>query len=289
MTEKYFIKFPQITYQDKTCTDITKRPIINNELRRNPSVYQKYTIKTGARADLIADNYYQDPYLDWLLFINNGIIDPYYDWVLNDYDFNVFINTKYGSIENAQKRISHYELNYLNDDTIITSDFYKNNLPFVLKKYYSPIYTENNAILNYKRKTESTITNTNRVVQLSFVNTLTFTVGEIVDILNSSGSTVVGGGEVVFSKSGLVVIKNITGDLSVGNKIRHDNDPSNQLSNITASVVLHENITASEFAYWKSYSFFDIEFKQNEDNRDIRILNSRYAAETSETLRNILK
>ncbi len=287
MSEKYFAKFPTITYSNTTCLDLTRRVTISDELRKSPSVYYKYAIKTGARPDLIADNYYQDPYYDWLLFLNNGIIDPYYDWYLNDFDFNEFITTKYGSLEEAQKRISHYELNYLSDEVDITLDFYNNHLPYVLKKYYTPIYSANDKILSYQRKTESTITNTNRLVQLGFVNTLTFTEGDIVDILNSSASDIVGGGEVTYSKDGVIIIKNISGDLSVGNKVRHDNATS--YANITTSTILHENLSDEEFVYWKAKSFYDVEFEINEANRDIRILHSQYAEATAETLRKLLK
>lgn len=289
MSEKYFVKFPAITYDDKTCTDITRRPLLNDELRKNPSMYQKYTIKTGARPDLIAENYYKDQYYDWLIFLNNGIIDPYYDWYLSDYDFNNFIVSKYGSYENAQKKVSHYELNYMNDESEISLAFYNTNLPFVLKKYYSPVYSFNDRILSYKRKLDTTITNTNRVVRLDFVDTLSFVSGDIVDILNSSASSVVGGCEVMYSNDGYIYVKNVTGDLSAGNKVQHDNDPLNQYAAITKSTIAHENISDDEFVYWKAKTYYDIEFDKNEKNRDIRILHSQYAQSTSETLRKILK
>ena len=61
MPEKFFIKFPKIPYNNTTCVDITKRVLIDSDITVNPSVYHKYTIKTGARPDVIANNYYTDP------------------------------------------------------------------------------------------------------------------------------------------------------------------------------------------------------------------------------------
>ena len=128
MAERYFAKFPTIEYANTKCVNITKRPTLAQELENNPTIFHKYTLKTGARPDVIAENYYEDPFYDWLIFLNNKIIDPYYGWYLNDYDFNNFIKIKYGSNEVAQKKIIHYQLNWPTTDLEITASFYNNNL-----------------------------------------------------------------------------------------------------------------------------------------------------------------
>ena len=105
MPEFYFNKFPVISYANSNCIDITKRVTIDVTLRNSPMLYTNYTLKAESRADVIASNYYEDPYYEWLLYLTNGVIDPYYDWHLGTTDFNEFIIDKYGSIEAAMKTI----------------------------------------------------------------------------------------------------------------------------------------------------------------------------------------
>lgn len=280
MAEKYFIKFPKITYANTECLDITRRVAMETSIDKSPSLYYPYTLKTGTRPDVIAENYYEDSYLDWLVFLNNGIIDPYFDWYMTDYDFKKFIVKKYGSIELSQKKISHYELNFKGSEIEITKSFYDNSLANVLKKYFTPLYGSNTKILSYKRRLDNTIRNTNRLVKLTFDTTGLY-VGNIIDIKNNTNSEIVGGGEITFVDAEYIIVKNVDGDLLVGNYI---NDVV-----ITAADILYENISDEEFAYWKSISFYDIEFSKNEKNKDIRIIHSNYAMPISEKIRLALK
>ena len=280
MAEKYFIKFPQITYANTVCLDITRRVTLESGIAKSPSIYYPYTMKTGARPDIIAENYYEDSYLDWLLFLNNGIVDPFFDWYMTDYEFKKFIIKKYDSIDNAQRRIAYYELDFKGSETEVTTNFYDNHLANVLKKYFSPVYGNNTKIISYKRRTDETIRNTNRLVKLTLDST-GLKIGDIIDVKNNANSTIVGGGEITFIDPTYIVIKNINGDLSVNNRI------GGKL--ITASKILYQNISDEEFTYWKSKSFYDIEFDKNEKNKDIRILHSNYAIPVAEKIRLALK
>lgn len=280
MSEKYFTKFPKITYANTACLDITRRVTLDTSIAKSPSIYYSYALKTGTRPDIIAENYYQDSYLDWLLFLNNGIIDPYFDWYMSDYEFNKFIVKKYGSLEIAQKKINYYELNFVGSEIEITTNFYDNHLANVLKKYFTPIYSQNTKIIAYKRRTDNTIRNTNRLVKLS-LNTAALNIGDVIDVKNNTNSAIVGGGEITFIDPTYIIVKNINGDLSVNNYI------NNKL--ITSSTILFENITDEEFAYWKAKSFYDVEFAKNENNKNIRILHSNYAIPVAENIRLALK
>lgn len=287
--ERYFIKFPTFKYANTDCVDITKRVTMQESLQLNPSLYHRYTTREGERADLVADSYYQDSYYDWLIYLNNAIVDPYYGWYLDYYEFNKFIEKKYGSVELAQKKIAYYQLNWPTSEVEISPSFYENNLPDALKKYYEPNFTPQNKILSYSRKRDNTVTNTNKLLQfsLSFITGNSFTKGEVIDIYNSAGSEIVGGCEVVFANSTTMKVHHISGNTSPSNKVR--GETSNSYANIVTTTVLYENLPDDEAAYWSPVYYYEYEQEKNEKNKNIRLLDSNFAIDVAEELRVTLK
>jgi len=287
MSELYFKKFPTISYSNSICTDITKRVVAIAPLRYAPIAYEKYTIKSESRADMIASNYYDDPYYEWLLYLTNGIIDPYYDWNLSSSDFYSHIIQKYGSLSIATKKVKYYINNWVNDDTEITTAAYNSYLPYDHRKYYTPNYGMSSQIISYKRKQDDTTKNTNKIISMGITITAGngYSVGETVDILNVN--TTVGEGEIEYANTTNIRIKNISGNTSATNTIRGDN--SNTLATITSSTVQFENITNAEAVYWNPVYFYDYEIELNEQNKNIKLLNNNYALQTAEQLRKVLK
>lgn len=287
MPELYFNKFPVISYANSTCRDITRRVTINASLRSSPALFDNYTLKAESRADLISQNYYDDPYYEWLIYHINGIIDPYYDWHMGNSDFNEFIIKKYGSVESAMNKVKHYQNNWASDDTEISVSTYDNTTLQSLRKYYTPVYGVNNKVLSYKRKSDDSVKNTNKMIDLTItINSGNgYVVGELVQVKQST--VVVGGGEVAFANSSVVKIKHISGNTSATNTL-HGTD-SNTASSITASTVTFENITDDEAIFWSPVYYYDYEQELNEKNKHIRLLNSRYALQTAEELRKAMK
>lgn len=109
-----FNKYPVIDYKFDTVgtipvVDITRRVRINSLLRDRATVLYEYDVKDGDRLDIIADKYYKDTTLDWVILLTNNILDPYFAWPLNTYDFEAYIRKRYGSISTAQATMHHYE------------------------------------------------------------------------------------------------------------------------------------------------------------------------------------
>ena len=287
MPEFYFNKFPVISYANSTCIDITKRVVAETSLRNAHMQYMRYTLKNETRADVVASNYYDDPYYEWLLYLTNGVIDPYYGWNLGMSDFNAFIEKKYGSIENALKKVKYYQNNWVNDDTEITVSTYNNSLPFNLKKYYTPEYDNNANILYYKRSQEDTVFNTNQLINMniSIISGNGFVSSETVDIFHIN--TVVGSGEIEFANSSVIKIKNISGNTSATNKIR--GDVSNTLATITTRSIDFINIPEDEAVYYSPVYYYDYEQELNEKNKNIKLINASYAIQTAENLRKLMK
>lgn len=289
MPELYFSKFPQIEYANSVCVDITKRVALNRDLRYSPIVFDNYELKNSSRADIIAENYYEDSAMEWVLWLTNGIVDPYYGWNLTDEDFNAHLIKKYGSVEYAQKKIAYYRNNWRYDDRELTPSYYNSTLPDNLKKYYTPVFNDGLTILSYARKNEDIVVNTNKLYNLdiSLSSNAQFVVGEIVDVKSTSPVAIVGGGEVVFANSTVVKVKNISGNLSATNSLI--GETSNATATITASTLLSTSIPDDEAVFWEAVYVYDVEYDKNEKNRSIQLMNPAYAKEMSYNMRSVFR
>jgi hypothetical protein len=111
----YFDNFPKIQYDisksgtTRTAVDVTLRYKIKTEIQNKTALYYNYIILDSDSPNIIADKFYGDVNLDWVVLMVNEIVDPFYDWPLNYYNFGNYITTKYGSVPEAQQGIHHYE------------------------------------------------------------------------------------------------------------------------------------------------------------------------------------
>jgi len=387
MAEFYFNKFPLVNYANSICRDITKRAVIDVSVKNTRTAFDSYTIRQESRADLIAENYYDDPYYEWLLYMTNGIIDPYYGWHLGVDDFNNHILKKYGSLETAEDKIIYYQNNWVDDDTELTVSFFENNLPVPLKKYYTPEYNNGEKILSYKRKQDDTKVNTNQIINITYTSPANksnvFEVGELLDIFSSSKininantngvntaydtikvasantlfnigsevlyvvptgntaitglsnntnyyvtfanatdiaisktiggsniniteirtgtteihtlltfaaskSNLVGQGEIIYNDNSAIKIKNISGNTSIVDSVLLGRNSATEAI-LTSSAIDIKNISDDEAVFWSPISFYTYELEINENNKNIKLLDERYAMQISEDLRISLK
>lgn len=109
----YFEKFPKIVYtQDNYKTgqivpDILRRTKFISELTENFAFFDEYDVKDGETPEIVADLFYNDPQLHWIILQTNEIIDPRFDWPLSTYDLRQFAEGKYANINATH----HYEDN----------------------------------------------------------------------------------------------------------------------------------------------------------------------------------
>jgi len=111
----YFKPFPKIDYDLKkngksnSLTNITLRFKVQEALLSQSAIYYDYQVQEEDRPDIVAELYYQDSTLDWLILIVNDIIDTQFEWPKEQYSLDKFIRQKYGSISEAQGTVHHYE------------------------------------------------------------------------------------------------------------------------------------------------------------------------------------
>ena len=107
----YFKSFPYTLYSlDNTTTvqvvtNITNRVTLLGEVKTNLSLYDEYDIRDGETPELVADKFYGNPELHWLVLHYNDILDPRFDWPLDTNNLNRYIAGKYNDV-NA---VHHYE------------------------------------------------------------------------------------------------------------------------------------------------------------------------------------
>jgi hypothetical protein len=100
MSTPYFSLFPKILYTldgntAQVVTDFMRRVSATTYAQSNSVIYTSYTVNDGETPEYLADQFYNDPDLYWVILIVNGIINPYYDWVLSYENLLAYCQTKY--------------------------------------------------------------------------------------------------------------------------------------------------------------------------------------------------
>ncbi len=137
----YFKSFPYTIYSlDNTTTvqvitDITNRITLSDEVKSNLGLYDEYDVKDGETPELVADRFYNNPELHWIVLHYNEIIDPRFDWPLDTNNLNRYVAGKYANV-NA---VHHYE---------DASGDYTNGNVFLLSSADFTEFNVNDAITN---------------------------------------------------------------------------------------------------------------------------------------------
>lgn len=111
---EYFSYFPTTKHdltnigQKVTLTNILRRFIVRSDVTERTDVFYDYDIQSGDRPDTIAEKYYGDADLAWLVLHFNNITDPVFGWALFDEDFINYLKGKYGSVAIAQSTVHEY-------------------------------------------------------------------------------------------------------------------------------------------------------------------------------------
>ena len=131
----YFKNFPVIYYtlDDRKSTnliqDILRRIVVDKSLIDNASLFDEYDMKEGETLESVADRFYKNPNMYWVVALCNDIYDARFD-VVQDYNaFEKFIRTKYPS--NVYLQENRANAFYLNEvitglDSGATAKVYSN-------------------------------------------------------------------------------------------------------------------------------------------------------------------
>lgn len=147
MAHEYFKKVPNFEYvsaniytdnyeiNDYTIVkNLFKRAKIREDIFKNFSYFQKYILIGEERPDEIANKFYGDPTLDWVVLLSNNIQNFYEEWPKSQESEDEYLLEKYGSYDNLYNGIHHYETVEVRDylgkvviesGNIVGEDYYK--------------------------------------------------------------------------------------------------------------------------------------------------------------------
>lgn len=283
-----FEKFPVITFNDSICTNILAKVKFNDTTFNNASLYYPYTVKDGERPDHVALNYYGDSRFVWIVFMSNKIVDPYYEWPLDNASFKEHIANKYGSIEGAVEKISHYRVSYESDDRMLNQAVYE-ALTSGLKKYWRPVVSDNGSTLFYTRKEQSLVSDTNKIVELYVTSPYNYTVGENVVQSNTSGGTTASG-NIKSIEPDRIIIRHVEGAFAntTGSVANVAGIESRATSAVSNDNVLYTAIPNDEYVYWEPVSFYTYEDEINTSRKFINLIDAAYVDKIEKEIQDLL-
>lgn len=111
----YFGYLPDLLYLDRGNKEIRTYARTKNLFRRirlreindgQATNFEFYNVLSGERPDNVAQKFYDDPALDWVILLANNIIDIYSEWPLDNTSFQKYVEDKYGD---TLYDVKHYE------------------------------------------------------------------------------------------------------------------------------------------------------------------------------------
>ena len=126
----YFSMFPKIDYDllgngtTNRFTNITKRAVISNHVRKNIVNFDFYDVVDGESPEIIADLYYKNISLHWLVLLSNDIVNVYDQWPKSLSALEKYVNDKYDD----PFGVHHYTINQSSGDTTKKIEVYNPEL-----------------------------------------------------------------------------------------------------------------------------------------------------------------
>ena len=98
----------------KKVKNIFRRVEVQETLQKYSNQFESYFIREGERPDMIANEYFGDPELDWVILLANNIVDPYQDWPIDSNTLREMALEKYTNID----AVHHWETKPIKNGTI---------------------------------------------------------------------------------------------------------------------------------------------------------------------------
>ena len=106
---EYVSRLPDAKISDYiTVKNLFKRGKLREDIFENLAIFTKYQINGNDRPDTVADDFYGDSQLDWLVLLSNNIINVATEWPMSQSVFDEYLLDKYGSYQGVNAA-HHYE------------------------------------------------------------------------------------------------------------------------------------------------------------------------------------
>jgi hypothetical protein len=121
----YFKELPDVSYPSPlsdrrsdreyiTVKNLFRRVKLRDDLVDQVTAFEKYEVRQGERPDIVAEEYYDNQDLDWLVLISNNITNVRDQWPLSDNELYNYAVEKYG-IEGLSQ-VAYHETTEVKDD-----------------------------------------------------------------------------------------------------------------------------------------------------------------------------
>ena len=94
-----------------------KRAKLRTDVFQDLTFFTKFNVIGDDRPDNVADNFYDDPTLDWIVLLSNNIVNVQSEWPLSQADFFTYLSEKYPDENVLYSGIHHYEANEVKTST----------------------------------------------------------------------------------------------------------------------------------------------------------------------------
>jgi hypothetical protein len=130
MTKPYFRQVPNFDYISRNpgekyiseyipVKNLFKRGKLREDIFGNLQFFEKYSIVGDERPDNVANKFYGDSTLDWIVLLSNNILNIQSEWPISNNIFDKVLLEKYGSYDNLYD-IHHYETTEIKNSLGIT-------------------------------------------------------------------------------------------------------------------------------------------------------------------------
>ena len=117
---EYVSRLPDAKISDYIAVkNLFKKAELRPDIFQDLSTFQKYQIKGDDRPDNVAEDFYQDSSLDWLVLTCNNIINVQTEWPMSQRDFDRFLLDKYGTYANLESTHHHETLEVKNSKGVV--------------------------------------------------------------------------------------------------------------------------------------------------------------------------
>lgn len=271
---------------DYLAKDIMTRVQLFRNIREDQVGLVDYTVQEGQRADHIAQAYYGEERLAWLVYLVNNILDPFHHWPKTANELNDHIIAKYGSVAQAQKFIHHWRINWPEDETTISPAQYSALYSYE-KNYWNAAFGYDNEVVYYARKPLPEIIHTNRIAEITLTDPDAYTFEPGMKVRDSALDGI--NGEVEAFYDGKLVIKNINGAWNgIGTIINSTGDTDIDTETTYSGYNIIKNNLADVEGYWVSVSNYDYEDEINEEKKHIKLLDRQFVPLITDNLRDLV-
>ena len=105
----YVSRLPDAKISDYlTVKNLFKKGKLADDIFQDLTIFTKYEIEGDDRPDNVADKFYEDSDLDWVVLLSNNIINVQSEWPMPQRDFDRYVLEKYGTYEKLNA-VHHYE------------------------------------------------------------------------------------------------------------------------------------------------------------------------------------